>query len=109
MRQFKTTRTAALAPAISLPGVDLRTWAVRLFVAVFCLGSVLMLTGSRLETTRLRYQLNVLHQRHQSLQTNVGRLEMELANLARPQRIARLARAMGMTDPGRGQVIVMNE
>ena len=109
MRQQKTTRTAALAPALVWPGVDLRTLALRAFVAVFCLGSVLMLTGSRLETTRLRYQLNVLHQRHQSLQTNVGRLEMELANLARPQRIARLARAMGLMDPGRDQVLVMNE
>ena len=109
MRQPKTTRIAALAPALVLPSVDFRTWVLRAFVAVFCLGSVLMLTGSRLETTRLRYQLNVLHQRNQSLQTNVVRLEMELANLARPQRIARLARSMGLMDPGRDQVIVMNE
>ena len=109
MRQPKTARTAALAPAMVLSGVDFRAWVLRAFVAAFCLGSVLMLTGSRLENTRLRYQLNMLHHRHQLLQTDVGRLEVELSNLARPQRIARLAQNMGLTAPRRDQVIVMNE
>ncbi len=105
----KSSRAIAVVPYFPLVGADVKGWTIRALVAVLCLGSMLMLTASRIETTRLRYELSELHQLRQGLIADVGRLNLEISAVARPQRIEKLARAMGLIVPRGDQVLVMNE
>ena len=86
-----------------------KQWGTRLVATLICLGGALLLTATRLETTRLRYDLNELHQARLVLKTDVERMGLEVANLSRPQRIERLAKARGLVYPRTDQVIGMDE
>jgi cell division protein FtsL len=107
--------TIARVRAIAFAGSDsfsaelLKQWGTRLVATLLCLGGALLLTATRIETTRLRYDLNELHQTRQALKTDVERMGLEVANLSRPQRIERLAKARGLIYPRRGQVVGMDE
>jgi cell division protein FtsL len=102
-------KSISIRSVVPLPRIWGSGWAVRVVAASLCLAGALTLTASRIETTKLQYELNALHRQRQELSTDVGRLELELANLARPQRIAELAIQAGLRDPQRGQIIVMND
>ena len=91
------------------PAIRVKAWSLRIVATAFCLAGTLVLTGSRIETTRLSYELNEYNKTRQFLMADVSRLELEIANLARPQRIAELSRRMGLADPRSDQVIVMDE
>jgi cell division protein FtsL len=110
MSQYKaTTRVAALSPALSLPAVDLKLWGARILIPAFCLMSLLALTATRIESTKLRYQINTLYQRREVARAEIGRLETEMSTIMRPQRVESVARGMGMVVPHPSQVIAMNE
>jgi cell division protein FtsL len=102
-------KAVAFAGSGSLSSEILRQWGTRLVATLLCLGGALLLTATRIETTRLRYDLNELHQTRQALKTDVERMGLEVANLSRPQRIERLAKARGLIYPERGQVIGLDE
>lgn len=103
----RTVRSvAAVRP---LPAIKVRAWSVRIVATAFCLTGALVLTASRIETTRLSYELNEYDKSRRQLLADVARLELEIANLARPQRVAELSRRMGLADPRSDQVIVMDE
>lgn len=92
-----------------LPAIKVKAWSVRILATAFCLSGALYLTATRIETTRLSYKLDEAHKQRQKLENDVARLQIEHANLSRPQRIAELARRMGLTDPKSGQIIVMDD
>jgi cell division protein FtsL len=102
-------KSVSIRSVVPLPKIWGSGWALRVVAASFCMAGALMLTASRIETTKLQYELNGLHRQRQELSADVGRLELELANLARPQRIAQLAFQEGLRDPQRGQIIVMDD
>lgn len=106
---IRTARTVALSPALSLPVVDVKLWAIRGLVCLLCLGSFLALTATRIEATKLRYQINTLYERRESARAGIARLETELSSIMRPQRVEAYARNMGMVLPHASQVISMNE
>ena len=93
----------------SIPVIKVKAWSLRILATGFCLAGALVLTSTRIDTTRLSYRLDEAHKQRQKLEAEVGRLEIEHANLARPQRIAELARRMGLADPKSGQIIVMDD
>jgi cell division protein FtsL len=103
------SRTLALEASWALPQVDLRGWACRVTAIVFCLACLLFLTATRIQTTKLRYQLNHLHERQLALQADMDRLKVEFDSLSRPQRIAREAKILGLVTPGTGQMIRLDE
>lgn len=105
-KNVRSIATTALAP---FPAIRLKAWSVRIAATGFCLFGALVLTASRIHTTKLAYELSEFHKTRQALEADIGRLEIERANLARPQRLAELARKMGLADPRSDQVIVMNE
>ncbi len=103
----KTVRS--FGTGIAFPAIKIKAWSVRIAATAFCLFGALVLTATRVETTRLSYELNEYNKSRSQLMADVARLELEIANLARPQRIAELARRMGLADPRSDQVIVMDE
>ncbi len=109
------SRHKIAARAMAFTGINsfsselVKQWSTRLAATFICLGGALLLTATRLETTRLRYDLNELHQARQVLKTDVERKSLEVANLSRPQRIERLAKARGLIYPRTDQVIGMDE
>jgi cell division protein FtsL len=105
----KPARAIAVAPSFTWPQVDLRRWGVRTLLFSFCLVSALLLTASRLEITRMRYQLSTLDHQRQTLLADVARLEVESASLAAPRRIESLAKGMGFVQPDRDTVAVLDE
>lgn len=105
----KPARAIAAAPGLTWPQLDLRRWGVRALLFAFCLASALVLTASRLESTRLRYQLSSLDHQRQTLLADVARLEVERASLSAPRRIENLAKGMGFVQPDRDAVVVLNE
>lgn len=109
MNVGKSARAVAAAPSLSWPQVDLRRWGLRAFVFSFCLASALLLTASRLEITRMRYQLSSLDHQRQTLLADVARLEVESASLSAPRRIEGLARGMGFVQAGRDTVVILDE
>lgn len=106
MNLQRAVRQIAILP---LPAIRVKAWAVRIAAIGFCLLGALVLTATRIETTRLSYRLDEAHKQRTKLETDIARLEIEHANLARPQRIAELARRMGLIDPKSGQIIVMDD
>lgn len=102
----RAVRSIAVVP---FPAIKVKAWFVRIGATCFCLAGALFLTATRIETTKLSYRLDEAHGQRQKLEADVGRLQIEHANLARPQRIAELARRMGLTDPKSGQIIVMDD
>ncbi len=109
MSRTRSARAIALTAIRPLPAIRLKAWSVRIAATAFCLAGALVLTASRIEITKSRYELNGLHKQRQQLTADVERLELELSALARPQRIAELARRMGLADPRSDQIIVMDE
>jgi len=103
---FRSIATLAISP---IPAIKVRSWSLRLGATSFFLAGALVLTATRIDATRRGYELNETHRQRQLLEADVGRLEVELANLARPQRISELARRMGLSDPRSDQIIVMDD
>ena len=108
MNAAQQARAAALPSAFSLPS-DLRRWALRIGVFVFCLTASLLLTAVRLEITRLRYELSDLHRQRVAVSADVERLRVETAALAGPARIERMAKELGMIYPSRDQMVLLDE
>lgn len=109
MSQPKWSKAIALTPAISLPALDVKTWAVRIALALFCLTGPLALEASRIEATKLRYEITSLYQARTSAQAEIRRLETEISHTVRPQRIQAVAQQIGMVTPQAHQVISMDE
>jgi cell division protein FtsL len=109
METGKRARAIAHAPGFELPRIELRQVGVQALLFGFCLVSALVLTYSRLETTRMRYQLNELHQRRQVLMAEADRLRVEAAALGSPRRIEKLAREAGFTYPNRDCLVVLDD
>lgn len=105
----KSARAVAAAPTLTWPQVDVRRWGLRALLFSFCMASALLLTASRLEITRMRYQLSALDHQRQMLAADVARLEVESASLAAPRRIEGLAKTMGFVQPDRDTVVVLDE
>ncbi|GAB4262037.1 MAG: hypothetical protein Kow0092_12070 [Deferrisomatales bacterium] len=108
MNMVKTAQAAA-APRLAWMAPSLGRWILRGLVFAFCLAAALLLTALRLEITRLEYELSALHARRQAVAADVARLEVELAALAAPKRIEAQARALGLVEPDRGSVVVLDE
>lgn len=109
MNVGKPARAMVASPSLVWPQVDLRHWGARAALFTFCLASALLLTASRLEITRTRYQLSSLDRQRQTLLADVARLEVEAASLSAPRRIEAIAKGMGFVQPDRGAVAVLDE
>ena len=83
----RAARSIALSPSLTFPAVDAKVWGARFLVAALCLGSLLALTASRIEATKLRYQINTLYERREAARADIARLETELSSILRPQRV----------------------
>ena len=105
----KTARAVAVAPPLAWPQTDWRRWAFRGGLFAACLVAALVLTASRLEITRLRYELSKLDAQRQTMLSQTGRLEVERSALGAPQRIEALAASLGFGYPDRGSVVVLDE
>lgn len=105
----KPARAIAASPGLTWPQLDLRRWGLRVLLFAFCLASALLLTASRLEITRMRYQLSTLDRQRQTLLAEVARLEVESASLSAPRRIKSLAEGMGFVQPDRSAVVILDE
>lgn len=108
MSATKSARALAL-PALpwSLPSVG--RWGVRALAFALCLASALLLTATRLEITRLHYDLSDLYGQKEALGAEVARLEVESATLSSSKRIEELAKKQGLVYPGRSSVVVLDE
>ena len=88
----------------------MRAWLVR---RVLVLGAVLVAlcmlqVWLRLQVMRVGYELSAARQMQLRLEHEQRELEVELATLRDPGRIGELARRrLGMTEPGRGQVVIL--
>ncbi|MBI5442897.1 MAG: cell division protein FtsL [Deltaproteobacteria bacterium] len=109
METGKRARALAQAPGFELPRVDVRQFALHALLFVFCLTSALVLTYSRLEITRTRYEINDLHQRRQTLLAETDRLRVEAAALGSPRRIEKLAREAGFTYPSQDSLVILDD
>lgn len=105
----KYARAISQVPSFELPRIELRHFGLHALLFAFCLVSALVLTYSRLEITRLRYDLNNLHQKRQTLLAEADRLRVEAAALSSPRRIEKLAREAGFTYPDRDSVVVLDD
>ena len=105
----KTARAVAGAPPFAWPQTDWRRWTLRVGIFGACLVSALVLTASRLEITRLRYELSKLDAQRQSLLSETGRLQVESSALGAPRRVEALAASLGLGYPDRGSVVVLDE
>jgi cell division protein FtsL len=108
MDSRKQVRAAVQTPVFEFPRVDLRRFGVHAVLFGFCLLSAMALTYSRLEITRLRYELNHLHQQRQTILGDVERLQVQARTLASPQRIEKLAKQAGFTFPDRDSVVLLD-
>jgi cell division protein FtsB len=63
------------------------------------------LVVARTQMTSQRYELTRLREREAALRASVGRLRVEVAVLRSPQYIRPRAQALGLIQPGPGQVI----
>lgn len=104
-----TPRAAVATGALPWPRTDLRRLSLRVGVFVFCLASALLLTASRLEITRLRYDLSNQDRQRQTLLAEVARLQVEAAALSAPRRVEAVATQLGYVYPDRGSVVVLDE
>lgn len=109
MSLTKSAHATALHRAEPITAQRLKAWALRIGATSFFLAGTMALTATRIEATRCGYDLKKVHSEVQQLESDVGRLEVELANLARPQRVAELARRLGLSDPRSDQIIVMDD
>ena len=109
MNPARQARAVAQSPAFAWPRVDFRQFGFRVLPFAFCLASALLLTASRLEITRLRYELSDLNRQRQTAAAEVARLDVEAATLASPRRIEGLAKEMGFVHPEREAVVVLDE
>ncbi len=111
MARVHASRTISITAAPWAVGaaVDLRGFAFRIAAVAICLGCLLFLTATRIETTKERYRLSTLHQQQLVLKTDVDRLRVEHDSLSRPQRIAREAKRLGLVSPGSEQMIRLDE
>jgi cell division protein FtsL len=104
-----TPRAIATTAPLAWPMADLRRVGLRASVVGFCLASALLLTASRLEITRLRYELSSLDRQRQSLLADAARLQVEEAALSAPRRVEQVASQLGYVYPDRGSVVVLDE
>jgi cell division protein FtsL len=109
MESGKRARALAQAPIFEFPRVDLRQLGLHAFLFAFCLASALVLTYSRLEITRMRYDINALHQKRQILLAETDRLRVEAAALGSPRRIEKLAREAGFIYPNRDCLVILDD
>ncbi len=109
MQTGKSVRAVAQAPSFELPQIDVRRFGTHAALFAFCLLSALLLTASRLEITKLHYQLSDLHRQRQAMLADVERLRVEARALGSPRRIEKLARDAGFTYPDRDSVVVLDE
>jgi cell division protein FtsL len=88
----------------------MRGWLVR---RVLVLGGVLVVLAMlqvwlRLQVVHLGYELSAARKMQLRLEHEQRELEVELATLRDPRRLAEVARRrLGMTDPERGQVVIL--
>ncbi len=108
MSVTKSARAVAL-PAMPWSLPDLRRWGARAGVFILCLISALLLTATRLEITRLHYDLSDLYRQKEAVGAEVSRLEVEAASLSSSRRIEELARKQGFVYPDRNSVVVLDE
>ncbi len=108
MSVTKSARALAL-PTVPWSLPDLRRWGLRLGIFALCLISALLLTATRLEITRLHYDLSDLYRQKETLAAEVSRLEVESATLSSSRRIEELAKKQGFVYPDRNSVVVLDE
>lgn len=88
----------------------MRGWLVR---RVLVLGGVLVVLAMlqvwlRLQVVHLGYELSAARKMQLRLEHEQRELEVELATLRDPRRLAEVARRrLGMTDPEKGQVVIL--
>lgn len=70
---------------------------------------MMALVWTRNELTRLRYRLGDLAEQRAALNTEIEKLEIEVAALGSPQRIEARALALGLRYPQPGQVIHLDD
>jgi cell division protein FtsL len=87
-----------------------RGWLVR---RVLLLGGVLVVLGMlqvwlRLQVMHVGYELSAARKMQLRLEHEQRELEVEIATLRDPRRLAEVARRrLGMTDPAKGQVVIL--
>jgi hypothetical protein len=67
-----------------------------------------LVVWTRLEITSLRYQMAELLGRESEVRGKVEKLRIEAAALGSPERIERMGRARGLTEPRPEQVLVLS-
>ncbi|MEW6487802.1 MAG: cell division protein FtsL [Thermodesulfobacteriota bacterium] len=108
MSVTKPARALAL-PALPWILPSAGRWGVRVLAFALCLAAALLLTATRLEITRLHYDLSELYGHKENLGAEVARLKVEAATLSSAKRIEELARKQGLAYPDRSSVVVLDE
>ena len=86
-----------------------RAWHVRRLLALggalvfLCLLQVWL----RLQVMHLGYELSAARTMQLRLEQEQRELEVELATLRDPERLGKVARRLGMTEPAKGQVVTL--
>lgn len=86
-----------------------RSLAVALGGALLLVLAGLIVVGLRVQQVHLAYQLDAWRAERARLEVLIGQLDVEVATLRSPARIAARAQQLGLTAPGREQVRLARE
>jgi cell division protein FtsL len=80
-----------------------------LLVSAALVGAGLGVVGLRVQQVHLAYELDRLQRERAQVETAIRQLEVEVATLRAPARVEQRARQLGLTTPGREQVVLARE
>jgi cell division protein FtsL len=80
-----------------------------LLVSAALVGAGLGVVGLRVQQVHLAYEIDRLQRERVQVETAIRQLEVEVATLRAPARVEQRARQLGLTTPGRDQVVRARE
>ncbi len=88
--------------------IELKIAGIWVILILILLTQILFYTWCRIQCVGVGYEISEQIDEHRDLVTRQGNLKIELARLKSPERIAEIARQIGLTTPKQDQMIIIS-